>query len=184
MVLGNPCLAIRVCIIVQATASAFRSFNPSRITPFDSLSTITKTFVHPLLSGRSVIKSMDTSCHTLFGTGSGFSNPFFCSLQAFVQPQTSQFWTNQCISCDILGQKYSLLTTVYVPSCLGWPVIVKSWACCIMSVQRASLLGTHLLPWNLIKFWVSSLHSDTETLSCKCDGNFWYSCFKHSVASW
>ena len=166
-------------MIVQATASAFRSFNPSRITPFDSLSTITKTFVHPLLSGRSVIKSMDTSCHTLFDTDSGFSNPFFCSLQAFVQPQTSQFWTNQCISCDILGQKYSLLTTVYVPSYLGWPVIVKSWACCIMSVQRASLLGTHLL-----KFWVSSLHSDTETLSCKCDGNFWYSCFKHSVASW
>ena len=184
MVLGNPYLAIRVCIIVQATASAFRSFNPSRITPFDSLSTITKTFIYPLLSERSVIKSMDTSCHTLFDTDSSFSNPFFYSLQAFIQPQISQFQTNQCTSCDILGQKYFLLTTVYIPSYPGWPVIVESWACYIMFIWRDSLLGTHLLPQNLIKFWVSNLYSDTETLSCKYDGNFWHPYFKYSVAFW
>ena len=172
MILGNPYLVIRVYIIVQATASAFRSFNPSRITPFDSLSIIIKMFTCPLLPERSVIKSIDISCYTLFSTGSNFSNPFFYSLQAFIQPQISQFQINWCISYNILGQKYSLLITVYVPSYLGWLVIVKSQACCIMFIWRDSLLGTHLLPQNLIKFWMSNSYSDMETLSCKYNGNF------------
>ena len=47
--------------MVRATVSASRSFNPSRITLFDNLFTITKTFIHPLLSGRSIIKSIDIS---------------------------------------------------------------------------------------------------------------------------
>ena len=94
IVLENPYLAIRVYIIVQATASAFRSFNSLRITPFNSLSIITKTFIHPLLSERSVIKSMDIFYHILFNTGSGFNNLFFYSLQAFIQPQISQFQIN------------------------------------------------------------------------------------------
>ena len=61
IVLRNLYLVIRVYIIIQTTVSVLRSFNPSKIISFDNLSIITKIFIHLLLLGRSVIKSIDIS---------------------------------------------------------------------------------------------------------------------------
>jgi hypothetical protein len=45
-----------------------------------------------------------------------------------VLPHTSQFWTNLLISRDMLGQKYSRLTSIYVCSQPGCPVNIESCA--------------------------------------------------------
>ena len=61
----------------------------SKMIDFESRSVTTMMFVHPLLSGSSTIKSIDSACHARSGISSGFSSPLFYSLQYFVRPHTS-----------------------------------------------------------------------------------------------
>lgn len=52
---------------------------------------MTRRLVQPLLSGSSVIKSIDSSFQILSGKGRGLNSPVLSSLQGFTRPQTSQF---------------------------------------------------------------------------------------------
>jgi hypothetical protein len=59
---GIPCLLISTCTSAQAILLESISGIPSSITPLVNQSVITMMFVQPSLSGRSVMKSIETSC--------------------------------------------------------------------------------------------------------------------------
>jgi hypothetical protein len=57
-----PCLLISTCTSAQATLLELISDIPSSIIPLVNQSIITMIFIQPSLSGRSVMKSIETSC--------------------------------------------------------------------------------------------------------------------------
>jgi len=85
IVRGGPCRRIRLLITVLAVVSALISTISLKITPFVSLSVITRIFVRPSLLDKSVMKSIKTSYYRRSRTSKGFNSPFFYSLQAFIR---------------------------------------------------------------------------------------------------
>ena len=154
-----------------ATLSVVMSLRPASTTSLLRRSVTTIKLVHPSLSGKPVIKSIETSFQIRSGIGKGRNKPWRPSLHDFTRPQTKQFRTYWRTVWLKEGQKYSRATAWYETFLPGCPKALEECMACIMPVLKGSLSGTHFrFRYNRLPD-SSRRHSAIDSLRSRAVGN-------------